>query len=444
MTAAMGGDLAAVLLLVTLVTGGALVVATLWWWPLVLAMLVAGILEGHMGVDLGIETGYFRILTLDLVSIVAGGAAIIRLLSTGRLDRLQLFWIAVTVVLAGAFLHGAAAHGPATAGIFYRRFFYLTTATLYVMTFPWPSVDLDRFAQLWLGAAAALVGFAALLWLVPDIAAYGPMASDRQRFAFEAQRVLPAASALLLSQAALIGIAAWSGGKGSPMLRPLAIACLLASILLIHRSVWVATAAGLLVLTTISTRALVPVIAASGVAAFAGLAVVVLVGGLGHDLLASPISEAVGEALSSDSSIAWRISGWDILVNRTLAGGALSTLVGNGFGVGYERLIGWARFDFSPHNIYVEIFINAGLVGAGLWTLFHVVALLRLWLGRSEEDGTVLDRRAAVAVLVSLMTFGLPYTPSPEQGLMLGVIAVIAGRSFRGEPASDPGQEDGA
>jgi len=443
MTAAIG-DLAAVLLLVAFLTGGALVVAALWWWPLVLATLVAGILEGHMGADLGIETGYFRILALDLVAIVAGGAAIIRLLSAGRIDRFQLLWIAVTLALACAFLQGAAVYGSATAGIFYRRFFYLTTATLYVMTFPWPAADLDRFTQLWLGAAGLLAGFALLLWLLPDIAAFGPMSSDSFRLAFEAQRVLPAASALLMSQAALIGIAAWSRGTGSPMLRPLAIICLFVSILLIHRSVWVATAAGLLVLTTVSTRALVPVIAASGVAAFVGLAIVALVGGLGHDLLASPVTEAVGEVLSRDSSLAWRISGWDILVSRTFSGGALSTLLGGGFGVGYERLIGWSRIDFSPHNVYVEILINAGLVGVGLWTLFHLVVFLRLWVGRTEDNGAVLDQRAAIALLVSLMMFGLPYTPSPEQGALLGVIAVVAGRSFGRGIAPDPGEENGA
>lgn len=431
MNAALGGDLAAVLLVTGLTAGMTLVVAVLWWWPLVLASLVVGVLAGHLGADLGVETGYFRLSVLDLIAVVAGGAAIIRLLSAGKADRVQLLWIVVTLVLAGAFLYGAASYGPVTSGIFYRRFLYLTTGTLYAMTFPWPEADLDRFAQLWLGAAALLAAAALTMWVFPEVAAIGPMSNDRIRFAYEAQRVLPASSALLLSQAAILGIAAWSGGTGSPMLRALAVVCLFVAILLFHRSVWVAIAAGLLVLTRVSRQSLVPVVTITGVAAFAGLAVVTLVGGLGHDLLAFPAASAVGEVLSESSTLQWRVTGWDILVSRTFSGGLFSTLFGGGFGVGYERLIGWSHIDLSPHNVYVEIFINAGLLGAGLWTLFHCIVLLRLWTGRADDHGTIIERRAAAAILVSLMVYGLPYTPSPEQGIMLGVLAVMAARSSR-------------
>lgn len=428
MTAAIGGDLAALFVLVSLFCMAATIAAALWWWPLAVTALVLGIADGHFGADLGIETGFFRLSGLDLLAVVATGAAALRILGAGRLDRLQVLWLVVSGILALSFLYGSTVYGAAMAGGSYRRFFYLTSGTLYAMTFPWDATRADRFAGLWIAAGAILAATCITLWMFPELVDIGP--HNAQSLAYVSRRVLPSAGALLLSQVALIGLVAWSRGMASPVLVLLAVLCLLLTVLLFHRSVWVATLVGLGALVLMNRRMLVPIAGAVLTAGLVALAIAGIAGGFGQDLLASPLTAAVDEALSEESTFTWRVESWKILVGRTIAGGPFSILLGGGFGVGYDRMIGWSQITFSPHNVYVEIFLNAGLLGAGLWVLFHAVVVQRLWFGRAD-DGALLDRRTAAILLVSLMTYGVSYTPSTEQGILLGVLAGIAVQAAR-------------
>lgn len=428
MTAAIGGDLAALTILLALLCVAATAVAALWRWPLIVAALVVGICNSHLQADLGIETGYFRLSPLDLTASIAVGAAMLRLLGSNRIPRLQLLWIAVTAVLALAFAYGAARHGVTLAGIFYRYFFYLTAGAMYAMAFPWTAPDLDRFARLWMAAGAVLAALCLSLWLAPGWTDLD--AGDTGPFAYLSSRVLPAASAFLLSQVALIGIAAWSRGVAPPFLLPLTVTCLLLSLLLFHRSVWLSTMVGFAVLIAVNARLFLPIMGALTVVGVVGAVAAGLAGGFGAELSAEPLTSAVDEALSESSSLDWRVTGWEILIDRTLAEGPLSVLFGGGFGIGYERMIGWARVEYSPHNVYVEIFINAGLLGVGLWVLFHGLTILRLWRDDAVESA-LLDRSAAIALMASLVAYGLPYSPSTEQGLLLGVLGAMAAQAGR-------------
>lgn len=441
MTTAVGGDIAALIVLGLALCTAATVVAAIWWLPMAIATVSLGIINVHLHRDFGIETGYFLLSPLDLIALIAVAAAGIRLVTAGRITGLQLICLAVTTSLALAFFYGSARFGVATAGTFYRQFFYLTAVMLYAMTFPWDGPDVDRFVRLWLIAGALLAILCLSLWMAPGWIEFE--AGDWGPFAYLSRRVLPAASALLLSQVALIGIAAWVRGQIRPVLLLLTILCLLLTLLLFHRSVWVSTLAGLAALMLVNPRSLVPVSGILLVVGLIGGAAAGLAGGFGQDMLAAPVASAVGEALSENSSLDWRVTGWDILLQRTFAQGPLSILFGDGFGVGYERQIGWSQVGYSPHNVYVEIFINAGLVGLGLWLLFHAATMLLLWT-RQVPDDTLLDRGASVALMASLLTYGLPYSPPTEQGFLIGVIGVIAMRSLRtAAPANTEFREAG-
>jgi len=428
MTAAVGGDLAALIVLGIAFCAAATVVAAIWWLPIAVAATAFGIVNVHLHRDFGIETEYLLLSPRDLTALIAMVAAGIRLLVAGRIPRLQLLCLAATTSLIVAFLYGSAQYGVATAGTFYRHFFYLTAGMLYAMTFPWNAPDIDRFVRLWMFAGALLAILCLSLWIAPGWMEFG--ADDLGHFAYLSRRVLPAASALLLSQIALIGIAAWVRGQIRPGLLLLTVVCLLLTLLLFHRSVWFSTLAGLTALMLVNPRNLVPVSGIILVVSLIGGVAAGLAGGLGQDLLAAPLASAVGEALSENSSLDWRVTGWEILLQRTFAEGPLSILFGGGFGTGYERVIGWSEIGYSPHNVYVEIFINAGLVGLGLWLLFHAATVFVLWTRQVPED-TLLDRGASIALMVSLLAYGLPYSPPTEQGFLIGVIGVIAMRSMR-------------
>lgn len=427
-----GAELTLLLPVAGVLIAAAVAVASLWVWPMAAALLVCAIVNGHLMADIGVDLDSFRLSILDMVVSVMAAAAMLRVMAFGRLYGTQILWIAVCAVLAAAFLHGVGAYGVATAGSFYRSLLYVSTACLYTLTFPWGQTEVDRFVKLWAVAGAALVALCLVLWLFPDeFELRQPLGSS---FAYQSRRVLPASSAFLLSQVALIGIAAWVRNAAPPLLIPLAVACMLLVVLLFHRSVWVATAASLTTLLCLYPRGFLPTVGVVVITGFVGIIAASLAGAFGIDIWSRTLSSAVSEVFSQQSSLGWRVVGWEILVQRVIDGGPLSILFGKGFGVGYDRFIAWSLVEVTPHNVYVELFINAGLLGVGLWMAFHVHLFRRLW-ARSTENWGQLDNHAAAALVVSLIVYGVPYSPSPEQGLMLGVLAAMAMRSVETEPA---------
>ncbi|MGE4221254.1 MAG: O-antigen ligase family protein, partial [Alphaproteobacteria bacterium] len=408
MMAAVGGDLAAMVIVLGAFGLAATVVAAIWWLPLAVAATAFNILNSQLRIDIGVETGYFRLAPLDMIGLIAFAASGLRLLSRGNTNGLQALWLAVTAAFFASFLYGAMRYGFATSGTFYRHFFYLSSGALYAISFAWEPVDIDRFVRLWLTVAAMLAALCISLWLVPGWLEVEP--ETHRALAYVSRRVLPASSALILSQAGLIGLAIWIRGRAQPATILLTVVFLLLTLLLFHRSVWIVTLAGIAVMMMANARNLFPIATATLVVGiFAGI-VTGIVGGFGEDLVSAPFASAFSEAVSSNSSLEWRIIGWEILLQRTFAAGPLSIMFGDGFGVGYDRMIGWSQIGYSPHNVYLEIFINAGLVGLGLWLLFHVAVLKRLWTGDVSESA-LMDRGAAIALWTSLLVFGLPYSP---------------------------------
>ncbi|WP_448188451.1 O-antigen ligase family protein [Azospirillum sp. sgz301742] len=404
-----------------------IVTAMLRWMPLVVAIVIVGVIEGHLGIDLGIRVADRTVSPADLIFIIAMIAGSVRLLLRGGFTRIQFVWMATVLVLLVAFGIGALQYGFDTATTFYRRYFYLSAGTLYALSFTWTSNDLDRLARIWLAAAGALVCYTLLAWIDPDIATLAGPTVFSNYAEYEAERVLPSSSAFLIAEAGLLCLAAWSRLDVLPLYRAAAIPFLLIAILLYHRSVWFVMLVAIAVLPLLNPRAVLRIGLALLIVPL-GLAVVWLVGlGFGQDVLSASMSSAIMEPLNDDSTLSWRLTGWRILVDRTLAGGLPSILFGSGFGIGYERLIGWSTIQYSPHNLYVELFINAGIAGSGLWILWLLMVLRRLWSG-GDDGGQLLDRAASMALFVAVAAFGLPYTPAMEQGILVGAIAALAMR----------------
>lgn len=421
----LAGDVLGVVAALAIFCG--IVVAMLRWMPLVVAVLIVGVIEGHLGIELGMRVADRTVSPADLIFIVAAVAGAVRLLLRGGFTRIQFVWMVTVLVLLAAFGNGALQYGFDTATTFYRRYFYLSAGTLYALSFAWTPDDLDRLARIWLAAAGALVCYTLLAWIDPEIVTLtGPLVPSSYAV-YEAERVLPSSSAFLIAEAGLLCLAAWSRSDVLLLYRAGAMPFLLIAVLLYHRSVWGVMLAAIAVLPLLNPQAtlrfgmallMVPL----------GLALAWVVGlGFGQDILSASMSSAIMEPLNDNSTLSWRITGWRILVDRTLGGGLPSILFGSGFGVGYERMIGWSTIQYSPHNLYVELFINAGIVGSGLWILWLLMVLRRLWSG-GDDGGQLLDRAAGVALVVAVASFGLPYTPAMEQGILVGAIGALAMR----------------
>jgi hypothetical protein len=296
-----------------------LVVALANRWPLIIVIVLLNVVESQFGVDLNLRSGGTSISPDDVIFSIAATAAGVRLFTGAKLDRFQLLWLAVTLVLFAAFARGVSIHGFGLAAISYRRWFYFTAGALYVLSFPWDPRQFDRLAMAWLSLAALFTAAAMVMWLEPDLS---PMSDELESWrillAYESQRVIPAASTFILAEAALIGLAVWLRDRSMPFVSGGAVLFLAMVVLLYHRSVWAAMAAGLVVLMLLHPRGVIRLgapLLLCGVL-FGGLTL--LGWGLGGDLVVSQIDSAITEVAAEDSTLSWRVEGWTVLVERNL------------------------------------------------------------------------------------------------------------------------------
>lgn len=422
-----------------LAAGGGVLLFVRRRWPFIAAFAAFAVVEQHFGVDAGLRLPGYTVSPMDLLSVAGLAAAALRTMDRRGLRAADAPWVLLALVLLLAFVRGAQAFGFQPAASFYRRFFYLSAAIVYMLSFAWDGPALDRFVRGWVGVAVLLAGVVLLGWIEPRLVPGLAAREFSDVLAFDRERVLPASSALLLAQAGLIGLAArWRHGlPGRPQL--LAFGLLAVMALLFHRSVWLAAWSGAVTLLALRpglAARLVPPLATGGLL-LAALWMLRL--GWGGAALPQALQSAVSEPFGEASSLGWRIDGWSILLLQALADGLVTIVFGAGFGAGYERRIGAALIDVSPHNFYLETFLNAGLLGLGLWLLALLRVALRLYrgtaaapAGAATPTGLRLEPAAALALLVTLAVYGIPYTQTAEQGLLVGALAAAARRAAGG------------
>ncbi|MBN9526724.1 MAG: O-antigen ligase family protein [Alphaproteobacteria bacterium] len=396
-------------------------------WLLILVFLFLAIVGNQLQVDLNLRIDDQSVAPLDIAFAIGALAAGLRMASGRAPDRTQTIWLGFTIVGFIAFLRGMSSYGFEVAATSYRYWFYFSAGTLFVLSFPWQPLHVDRLARLWLGIATVLLILIMILWTAPDLSPLSEdLAMQQVRYAYENQRVVGASVAFLIGQAGMIGLAAWLAVRPVPLIRASGPIFLIVMVLLYHRSVWVAIALGMGVLMLLHRRALYRLSVPIGLGAILLAGALMLGHGLGKDLLAEQIDSAIDEALDQNSTLTWRLEGWQVLLSRAIGEGPVVWVFGSGFGVSYERQLGYSTVTVSPHNLYVELFVNAGLLGVGLLLWFQVRTVRLLYVSANAENPDLLDRRSAIAMMATLMIFSIPYSPSLEQSVWLGALAAMA------------------
>ena len=394
-------------------------------WPGIFLALITSLIEQHVGLVASYRLSGFEATVSDFLYCSLFVAGLIRLIYTTASNNPQRLWLLFSALAMLAFVLGASRYGVHVAGLYFRPVFYLIAGGFYALSFEWSEEDFFGAMRLWAFAAALLVVVAALRWLMPGEGFWSPsnyMAVGR--FLYQRERVLPAASSLLLSQVAIVGIFGWARGRSGPAERLLTVACLAMVLFLFHRSVWVSTVIAVAGVTFYARRDIGRLGGIAALLAVALGAVSMLAAGLGHDLIASPVASALQEAVSDNSTLDWRVQGWRFLLRRALSSGPINLLFGSGFGSGYERLINNNVVVVSPHNAYLEMFLNTGIAGAMAWFFYHWRAFWNLLSSVRDPAGN--DVEAALALIISLMIYNIPYSPGYEQGIMLGMLGGVA------------------
>lgn len=168
----------------------------------------------------------------------------------------------------------------------------------------------------------------------------------------------------------------------------------------------------------------------------------------GGGLRSGALSDAAGSNVEKDELTAGRVRGWVLLAPEVLE----SPIYGSGIGsTQWSAAVASRRYVAThPHNIYLEILMDLGIVGLCLMTYLHLTYLRRYkQLARSPKVSATLNdffagsRWALLGILAMAATHAF-YMPNPAQSFLwfsLGVMFTywaVAGegavRTYLGRP----------
>ena len=385
------------------------------------AAMVAGMsfLESFTGTFPSIQLGV-QLYPQDFLCAFLGALFLAGAVHARRISLPVAILLALTALASMQTIRGMFVFGPAAAGNEARNTAYFLAAALCFGTAP-ANVGqrvLKVFAIYAIALALLAVGRWAILAFVPSLALWGDVGGGREI------RVLNGAQTLLLCQSALLA-GAWLlvRGRSTRIAITWIVIAAAAVIVLQQRSVWIAGAAGLawLLARTYTHRteswrrgigiACIIVAAAAIIAAIAG--------GLSSEFLTS-----LTEPTDPHSTLAWRIKGWEILLTQPTS--MFEWIFGCVFGTGYLRMIDGSLRDEAPHNFYLQTLLRCGALGVGLLVAAYGVLLAK---ARRRESDLSFAPIAAEMILVTQLVFFVAYSPTIDQGVLLGLATMLVAQS---------------
>jgi O-antigen ligase len=382
-------------------------------------------------IELAVEIGAVRVQAADLLFVLLLAAATARLLRVERLTTAQRLLIAIGIITLWALARGVGPFGAPAAINEARKFLWFTGVALYFATVESRRDLLDRMVRMWLVTAAVLAGFAMLRWVGNAAGLAGGF------FGADADlRVLPADMALLISQAALLSFP-YLIERTAGWRRFLAPAFLVLVLLLQHRTVWIVTAAGVLLLfhreRAIARRALVAL-----------AAMLMLLSALVFTVFDDPelqLTEQLATSAQSTATFEWRLEGWRSLLVDSGPEDLQEVLVGKPFGGGWARTLPNGRVidaNITPHNFYLESVLRIGVLGLFLLVAVYALALRRTNASRRSwsPEGLLSPTVLFVMIAVQLIYF-LTYSPDLAQAMLLGLGAAVSRDAWSARPTRD-------
>jgi hypothetical protein len=303
---------------------------------------------------------------------------------------------------------------------------FLTPALTIMLLRPVLRLEAGRLSRLFGWAASCLCAIALLRWA--GVLAI-PTATVSEFDSHEVARVLAADYAIVVGQAFIAAIfllvverrTGWWWWAGAGLFGAITLA-------LQHRSVWVATAAGLAWLGFRTAR-LSPT-------RWLGLAATAVVG-LGFIMIADPailksaselVDSGVNETQDQHSTWAWRVQGYTEATDRVLDGGAVDLLIGPPAGWAANTLASFASTHI--HSRFVDTLAYYGVLGATTLTVWFLMLIQRCRRRAQILAGRqVLSRGSAAllqALVISQIVYLVPYFGGILQGSILGLLWLAA------------------
>ncbi len=316
-----------------------------------------------------------------------------------------LLWLAFGVTMIVSFVLGLTDYGR-YAGTEVRPFFYMWVAGLYGCVAGLDEADLKRIGRWCVWACYALMAIALYYWIAVEIGFVNRQAvfEEPNTAVF---RPVGSHGTFFVAAVALVQTMAWLRGTGSRWSGWHAASFLAFTVIMQHRSVWIAAAVGLMAVFLLERRHLprrfalmlgfvLTLTLATAVATAFGF-----LDELGRRLLESTVTMAADEG-----TFAARVDGWVRLWENWVAAPAHTMFFGYPFGHGYTRLYNGVVIEFAPHNFYLDLLLRVGIVGTILFLLPTLLAITHcLSVKATSEQDYLLARGLGVGLAASLVYF---------------------------------------
>lgn len=404
--------------------------------PVVAAWVGAAVyFLSHLGGNAALRIG-LNLSLVDFYFALLGLVAVVRVLGRRlpQRDWVTRLWLVMGAVWGVLFLIGLAKF-KTDAGVEFRETFYILAMVVYLLTFSLHTRQTAGIFRALYVAALMLVCLAVYRWVQVGLGQYGFWYDYHTPL-----RVLTAAATFVIAVALLPGAAMWLGlneRRTGPMF--LAPVLLLVVIALGHRTVWVATLAGLGAIWWLAGRrrrgsragVLVPV----GIGAAVVMAFLVLAP---KSIVTQELERSVSEAQQKNSTLAWRVDSWTSLVRDWAHSGPLVWPAGKPFGTSMRRYIESQRIEVtvSAHSHYVSLLVRGGLIVLVACVAAQVITVRRLLTRRVDVPPALGAELLAVFMLVN-MVYALAYGPDYMHALFMGMGYALAARAEK-QPAAAP------
>jgi hypothetical protein len=391
-----------------------------------LVLLVLLLDEALPHIGLAVFVGPFRVSANDLLFVVLIAAGVARLLRLRRVTPPQRLLIFLALLVVLSVFRGLEQFLLTSTINEARALLRIVAAALYFATVE-PRLDiLDRIGALLLFTALALGLITLARWGANTVGITGGFFGDSDDL-----RVVPAASALIIAQGALISLP-FLGDRKKGLLRFAAPILLVFVVLLQHRSVWVVTAAGVVYLAyrdrELSKRVMTALIV--GLVIFTTLLFTVFA----ED---DEVSEQLSTSAQSTDTFEWRVNGWLALFRDSSPGDPVEWAIGKPYGSGWQRVAASTgqTIEVSPHNFYIESLLRVGIVGLTALLLAYAIALRGPRFTNNAPSGqTGLLTSGMLQVVVGIqLLFYMVYSSNAAQAMLLGLACAVAANSVTAE-----------
>jgi O-Antigen ligase len=367
----------------------------------------------------------------DFIFAMLAVVAALRFSTVRSLREIPRLWLVLVLLLFVNFGVGLARYGS-MAGVEFRPYFYTLTGALYVMSFPAEPKSYRTIFTLWIVAALSVCAVAFYRWTMIALGLEDYAWLDTTGIE---GRVINSSQALVLTTAVaitLFGLLRKVVAKGWLMALPLLLVTIAGSQ---QRTVWVATAASLLLVVVLAGQRRGSLLTVLGIVGTLGVAVAYPLATSGRlDSAASSISTTASAGMSTRTgTFVGRVGAWKESLKEYASWNPLYQMVGKQFGVGYSVWLGTKEFGNAPHNYYIQTMLRAGFIGVVALIGTYLLVLRRLFSVYGPMEGAARVLWVAIAVE---MVYSITYSPTFVQSIVYGAALAIAAQ-FKQQPLSD-------